>query len=121
MKYPLVTLLVSLTPSDIEFPPKEWGALENLSVELLKAKNPDAPVAEMPDRAAPEKSLMEFANADNDTTSRNTALTLTNFKYCFMTLLQPYKSTLAASLYPSLNLSRLIILATSCKRLQHLP
>jgi hypothetical protein len=120
MKYPLISLLVTLTLSDIEFPPKDWGAFENLSVELLKAKDPDAPVAEMPDRVAPEKSLLESANADNDIASRISEETLANFKDRIMTLHQPYKSTAPASLYSSSELSRLRILATSCKPLQHL-
>src|SRR5580700_3525002 len=113
-------------PSDAEAPANtpplnNSEMLEKVSLEELNVKPPDT-LPETPVRFTLLKlSLLEFANADNDTASRNTALTLANFKDCIITLLQPYKSTLAGSLYLSLNLSRLIILATSCKRLQHLP
>src|SRR5580704_13979705 len=75
--------------------------LEKVSVAELNTKEPET-VPETPVRFTLLKLSLEFANADNDTASRNTAVILANFKDCIITLLQPYKSTLAGSLYPSL-------------------
>src|SRR5271169_5689920 len=83
-----------LTP--LNTPPlNERERFEKVSVEELNVKSPET-VPETPMRFTLLKLSLEFANADNDTASRNSAPTLANFKDR-ITLLQPYKSTTPAS------------------------
>ena len=81
MEYPLVYLLVTLTPSNIEFSPKERETLENLLVVWSKVKDPNTVVPSPFESVIPEKLLMGSADADSDTTSTNNAQMPINLQY----------------------------------------
>lgn len=103
-------------------PLKEREIFENVSVVELNVNDPDNVDPEFPVSVWLEKLSCESANAGRHTSTRNAAQTLAKLEYRRITTLnltEPYKSTTRESLHPTVIMSRLIILATGCKRLQH--
>src|SRR5271155_1036952 len=63
--------------------------LENVSVEVLKANEPEASPPELPTRLTLLKQSPEQADAERDTASRNTAQVAANLRLRDIGLLQP--------------------------------
>jgi hypothetical protein len=102
-------------------PLKEREILENESVVELNVNDPDTVDPEFPVRVSFEKLSFESANAGRHAHTKSAAQTLIRLKYRRITVFNFRRSTTRVSVHSSLALSRLIILATGCKHLQHWP